>query len=82
VLAVPLQPRVAHRGADEHSSKAEGYHGGNYGDDEDPYQASEAPFGEDLQVEEEKLDLDEAEESEVDEFADPEVLGGCEHTGC
>jgi hypothetical protein len=74
VLAVPLFPGVADGRANKDGGETEGQGRGQAEDDDAPDDTAEALLREDLQVEEQEGDLDEAEGREVGDFANPEVL--------
>ena len=74
MLAVPLFPSKADRCANKRSCKAECDHGCNLNVDDGPHGLSESFLWEDLQEEEQKGELDEAEGVEVRDLAYPEIL--------
>ena len=74
VLAIPLLPRKADRRADKGGCKTKGDHRSDLEVDDGPDDLSEALFGEDLEVEKQERQLDEAEGGEVCDLTDPEQL--------
>lgn len=74
VFPIPLQPREVHRCTHESSRKAKCYHRGDLKVNNGPDKLSKTLLWKYLEEEKQERELDEAERTEIRDFADPKIL--------